>query len=88
VKTDFIELINKALSVAEPLRSSPEQNDRLERIIGVLNQLKERVDAGELEPSGGASLGLARDVADWIEPLDSPFLAAVGEIENYYKENC
>ncbi|MEG3438927.1 hypothetical protein V0288_17500 [Pannus brasiliensis CCIBt3594] len=83
---EFIRSIDRAIEVAE--RVTTEQPDRLENLIRVLGTLRERVLAGQLEPSGGTTtLGLTRDVADWIDALDSPLLEAVGAIERHYQRS-
>lgn len=79
-------LSDRSIEVAE--RVTTEQPDRLENLLQVLRTLRERVLAGQLEPSGGiVTLGLARDVADWIDSLDSPLLEAVGAIERHYQRS-
>jgi hypothetical protein len=82
---DFIRLIDHALEIAEQIRRG-NQGEQLNNLIGVLQAIKNQVVAGQLEPSQGIStLGLSREVADWIDSLDSPLLKAVGAIEQYYQ---
>jgi hypothetical protein len=88
----FIKLIDQAIDTAEHMRQQqqPEfnQQEHLSNVINALQSIKITTQSGQLEPSGGnLTLGLARDVADWIEPLDSPLLKAVGEIEQYYQKH-
>jgi hypothetical protein len=84
---ELIKLIDQAVNIAEHLRNESENSERLTNVISVLQSIKNNVLSGKLEPSGGnLTLGLAREVADWIEPLDSPLLKAVGEIEEYYQK--
>jgi hypothetical protein len=53
----------------------------------VLKSIKNQALAGQLPPSQGiVTLGLAREVADWIDPLDSPLLKAVGKVEREYQK--
>jgi hypothetical protein len=50
--------------------------------------IKSQAITGQLEPSQGIStLGVAREVADWVDSLDSPLLKAVGAIEQYYQHH-
>jgi hypothetical protein len=86
--TDFIKLIDQALEIAEQTTTESGKQERLNNAIAALQSIKTQTLAGNLEPSGGNStLGLASGVADWIEPLDSPLLAAVGAIEQYYQKH-
>lgn len=56
-------------------------------MVDVLQRLKYQVLEDQLEPSKGVlTLGLSREVADWIGSLDSPLLKAVGLIEQYYQQ--
>jgi superfamily II helicase len=85
--TEFTQLIDQAIDSAEQI-DQEEQSDRLDNLIAVLKKLKKTATAGQLEPSHGtATLGLAREVADWIESLDSPLLSAVGAVEDYYQKH-
>ncbi|MBE8967070.1 hypothetical protein IQ277_12685 [Nostocales cyanobacterium LEGE 12452] len=87
---EFIKLIDRASEIAEQMLKDkkPEFSDRLNNAIAALKSIKTKTLNGKLEPSGGIStLGLAQGVADWIEPLDSPLLKAVGAIEKYYQKN-
>ncbi|MEH1868217.1 MAG: hypothetical protein V7K69_24930 [Nostoc sp.] len=88
---EFIKLLDKALQIAEQTRKDkqPEfkHSERLNNLISALESIKNKTLIGKLEASGGIStLGLSREVADWIEPLDSPLLKAVGKIEEYYQK--
>ncbi|GCA76352.1 hypothetical protein MiTe_03197 [Microcystis aeruginosa NIES-2520] len=52
-----------------------------------LKTIKSQALAGQLPPSQGiVTLGLAREVADWIDSLDSPLLKAVGKVEREYQK--
>jgi hypothetical protein len=87
---EFIKLIDQASEIAEEILKDkkPESSAHLNNAIAVLQSIKSKALNGNLEPSGGVStLGLAHGVADWIEPLDSPLLKAVGAIEEYYQKN-
>ncbi|BCL35264.1 hypothetical protein [Nostoc sp. MS1] len=85
---NFLKLIDQALTIAEPMRTQLANPERLNNVISVLQSIKTKALVGQLEPSDGTStLGLAREVADWVEPLDSPLLTAVGAIEQYYQAN-
>ena len=85
-KTKFIQLIDRAVKIAEQMRSINKSNN-LNRLITVLKDIKNQIITDKLEASKGiTTLGLARQVSDWIDSLDSPLLEAVGEIEKYYKK--
>ena len=85
-KSEFIALIDSAITLSQE-RSLEEEPKRLATVIGVLQRLRHQVLADQLEPSKGVlTLGLSREVADWIGSLDSPLLKAVGMIEQYYQQ--
>ncbi len=82
---EFLRLIDRSLDLAERM-SAEQPSDRLNQALQRLRTLRQEVATGQLEPSGGTTtLGLARELADWID-LDSPLLEAVGEIERYYQQ--
>ena len=84
---EFTQLIDQAIQQAEQT-SQNNQSERLNNLIHGLETLKQKAISGELEPSQGvATLGLAREVADWSETLDSPLLKAVGQGEGYYQSH-
>lgn len=84
----LLKLIEQALNIAEQMRPELANPERLNNVISVLQSIRSKALIGRLEPSAGTStLGLAREVADWVEPLDSPLLKAVGAIEEYYQTN-
>ncbi|MEH1766938.1 MAG: hypothetical protein V7L27_28315 [Nostoc sp.] len=86
---EFIKLIDRASEIAEQMLKDkkPELLAQINSAIAALQSIKSQTLNGKLEPSGGTStLGLAHGVADWIEPLDSPLLKAVGAIEEYYQK--
>ncbi len=86
-KSEFIALIDSAITLSQEL-SSEEEPERLATVVSVLQRLKHQVLEDQLEPSQGVlTLGLSREVADWIESLDSPLLKAVGLIEQYYQQH-
>jgi hypothetical protein len=85
---EFVRLIDQALAIAEQTIRESNQTEHLHNLIAQIQSIKTKVQVGQLEPSTGIiNLGLVRDVADWIEPLSSPLLSAVGAIERYYQEN-
>jgi hypothetical protein len=87
-KEEFITLIDQAIASAEQMRSQSGESQRLNNVTSVLQSLKHKVMIGQLEPSNGnATLGLSREVADWIEPLDAPLIKAVGAVEAYYQQH-
>ncbi len=91
---EFIKLIDNALQIAEEMlktRQSDQSDfllkERLSNVIRVLRRTKNNAINGNLTLSGGVlTLGLVREVADWIEPLNSPLLEAVRAMEQYYQE--
>ncbi|MBC1236307.1 hypothetical protein VF14_12780 [Nostoc linckia z18] len=87
---EFVKLIDRASEISQQMLKDKqsESSPRLNNVINALQSIKTKALNGKLEPSGGVStLGLAREVADWIEPLDSPLLKAVGSIEEYYQQH-
>ncbi|MEH2237653.1 hypothetical protein [Nostoc sp.] len=89
---EFIKLLDKALEIAKQIRRDKQPEFRhpegLNNLISALQSIRGKTLIGQLEPSGGIStLGLAREVADWIEPLNSPLLKTVGAIEEYYQKH-
>jgi len=83
---ELIQSIDQAIAVAEQMRKT-ERATRIEGLISVLKTIKNQALAGQLPPSQGiVTLGLAREVADWIDPLDSPLLKAVGKVEREYQK--
>lgn len=83
---DLLPLIDSALAVADRHQQSA-IDGQVTQLIGVLQGLRSQVQAGTLQPSiGGASLGLSRGVADWVDQLDSPLLKAVAAIEARYQQ--
>jgi hypothetical protein len=89
--TKLIELIDTALNIVTSMQSdssSENSSENLVRTAQALSVIKERASTGQLGSSNGViTLGLVRGVSDWIEPLNSPLLGAVGAIETYYREN-
>ncbi|HAC63602.1 MAG TPA: hypothetical protein DCF68_08700 [Cyanothece sp. UBA12306] len=86
---EFIKLIDKAIDISQDMLSMKSHNsERLNQLITILKNIKNDAIDGTLESSKGSiNLGLSRNTSDWIEPLDSPLLNAVGEIEKYYQKN-
>ncbi|BAY26252.1 hypothetical protein NIES2100_60660 [Calothrix sp. NIES-2100] len=87
-KQEFLQLIDRALEVGKGMLDAGDSpSERLNTLIEQLQQIKANTISDRLEPSGGnVTLGLAREVADWIDNLDSPLLKAVGAIEMYYQQ--
>ncbi|MEH2062000.1 MAG: hypothetical protein V7K50_06940 [Nostoc sp.] len=87
---EFIKLIDQASEIIEQMLKDkqPEFSAPLKNVNSALKSIRSNTLNGQLEPSGGIStLGLSHEVADWIEPLDSPLLKAVGAIEEYYQKH-
>ncbi|MDB9506830.1 MAG: hypothetical protein ACKPJT_09410 [Microcystis panniformis] len=83
---ELIQSIDQAINVAEQMPKT-ERATRIEGLISVLKTIKSQALAGQLPPSQGiVTLGLAREVADWIDSLDSPLLKAVGKVEREYQK--
>lgn len=89
VKQEFIKLIDQALSQSEQmLQQVPSRTEQLNALVSELQRIKANALSDQLQPSEGRlTLGLARGLADWIEPLNSPLLNAVGAIERYYQQH-
>lgn len=87
-KAEFIKLIDHAIHIAQEMQDKKSDNSsRLTNVIKVLKQTKNDVINNSLSASQGTmTLGLSREVADWVESLDSPLLTAVGQIEKYYQQ--
>lgn len=91
-QSELIQLIDRALAIAEQMRIEhqvePLNFEHLNNLIHALQVIKSQAITGQLEPSQGIStLGVAREVADWVDSLDSPLLKAVGAIEQYYQHH-
>ncbi|MCE2672525.1 MAG: hypothetical protein LW635_02765 [Microcystis sp. 53598_E5] len=83
---ELVQSIDQAITVAEQMRET-EILTQIEGLISVLKTIKSQALAGQLPPSQGiVTLGLAREVADWIDSLDSPLLKAVGKAEREYQK--
>lgn len=83
---ELIQSIDQAITVAEQMPKT-ERATRIEGLISVLKTIKSQALADQLPPSQGiVTLGLAREVADWIDSLDSPLLKAVGKVEREYQK--
>lgn len=88
---EFVQLIEQALTISQQIKLAQEykplNDERLNTLMTVLKSLKNQVISRQLEPSRGVlTLGLSREVADWMEPLESPLLKAIGAIEQYYQK--
>lgn len=84
---EFIKLIDQSVEIAEKMRHNSPHLQRLNNLIDVLQSIKNKTKIGQLEPSGDrATLGIGREVADWIDSLDAPLLKAVGAVEEYYQK--
>lgn len=85
---EFINLIDQALEFAQQERTKPEQTEQIDNVITKLQSIKTKFQNGQIEPSAGQiTLGLTREVSDWIESLDSPLLTVLGQLEQYYQNN-
>lgn len=83
---EFLGLIDRAVTATGQASAGLDAGLR-QTLVTVLHALKGKIEAGQLEPSGGVlTLGLARQVADKVDSLASPLLQAVGEIERFYQE--
>jgi hypothetical protein len=88
-KQEFVRLIDQALIQSEEmLRQVPARAEQLHVLVSELQRIKAKILNDQLQPSEGTlTLGLARGLADWIEPLNSPLLNAVGAIELFYQRD-
>lgn len=87
-KQEFLQLLDQAIALSETMSSNtPTLSEHHTTLISELQRIKATVISDQLQPSEGTlTLGLARQVADWVESLDSPLLQAVGAIERYYQQ--
>lgn len=84
--TEFLGLIDQAVAAAGQASGGLDAG-RSQQLVAVLQSLKGKIEAGQLEPSGGTiTLGLTRQVADTADSLASPLMHAIGEIERFYQE--
>jgi hypothetical protein len=83
----FISLIDEALRMATPMIPTYPNPEQLQGLIDTLIKLKQDAKNGSLCPSEGLRLGLNREVADWIEPLDSPLRSPINAIDVYYQQH-
>lgn len=82
--SDLVQLIDQAIAAAADVQQ-PAHAERCGRLVAGLRSIRSQALSGTLEASqGGSTLGLAREVADWSDALDSPLLQAVGAIERFY----
>lgn len=88
-KQEFVQLLDRALEQSEELHlQAAAQPEQLQNLVSELQRIKADVLSDRLPGSEGRlTLGLARGLADWVEPLDSPLLDAVGAIELYYQQH-
>lgn len=88
-KQEFLRLLDRAIVLGKAmLQEINSPSEQIDRLISELEQLKVATLNDRLSPSQGViTLGLARQVADWIESLDSLLLKALGEIELYYQQH-
>ncbi|MBE9226440.1 hypothetical protein IQ264_13510 [Phormidium sp. LEGE 05292] len=87
-KQEFLQLIDRAIALSEKMQGTTSNStEKLNTLVSELQRIKANVMSDRLQPSEGTlTLGLARAVADWVEPLNSPLLDAVGAIELYYQQ--
>ncbi|MGA9380817.1 MAG: hypothetical protein WBV73_18790, partial [Phormidium sp.] len=79
-KQEFVQLIDRAIALSEKMQGTTSNStEKLNTLVSELQRIKTNVMSDRLQPSEGTlTLGLARAVADWVEPLNSPLLDAVG----------
>ncbi len=85
---ELIKLIDNALEIASEMQLQETKNlEMLDNLLNKLTKVKNKVINDKLSASQkGATLGLSRQVSDWIESLDSPLLTAVSKIDKYYQQ--
>ncbi len=85
---EFIKLIDNALDIANEMQLKEITNqEMLDNLLNKLTTIKNQVINDNLSASQkGATLGLSRQVSDWVESLDSPLLTAVSKIDKYYQQ--
>ncbi|WP_088894396.1 hypothetical protein [Leptolyngbya ohadii] len=87
-KQEFVRLIDQALRQSEDMiRQNSTRTEQLKPLMSELQRIKAEALDDRLPPSQEMlTLGLTRGLADWIEPLDSPLMNAVGAVELYYQQ--
>ena len=85
---EFIKLIDNALDIANEMQLKEITNqEMLDNLLNKLTIIKNQVINDNLSASQkGVTLGLSRQVSDWVESLDSPLLTAVSKIDKYYQQ--
>ena len=85
---ELIKLIDNALDIANEMQLQEITNqEMLDHLLNKLTTIKNQVINDNLSTSQkGATLGLSRQVSDWVESLDSPLLTAVTKIDKYYQQ--
>ncbi len=86
---ELIQLIDNAIEIAKRMQLQETTNqERLDHLLNKLTTIKNKVVSDKLSTSQkGATLGLSRQVSDWVESLDSPLLTVVSKIDKYYQQN-
>ncbi|MGK7885750.1 MAG: hypothetical protein AB4057_14130 [Crocosphaera sp.] len=86
---ELIKLIDNAVEIANEMQLQEITNqEMLDNLLNKLTIIKNQVINDNLSASQkGATLGLSRQVSDWVESLDSPLLTAVSKIDKYYQQN-
>ncbi len=85
---ELIKLIDNAFEIANEMQLQEITNqEMLDNLLNKLTTIKNQVINDNLSASQkGATLGLSRQVSDWVESLDSPLLTAVSKIDKYYQQ--
>ena len=85
---ELIQLLDHAVEIANKMQLQETTNrEMLEQLLSKLKTIKNQVINDNLSASQkGATLGLSRQVADWVESLDSSLLTAVSKIDKYYQQ--
>ncbi len=85
---EFIQLIDNAVEIAKKMQLQETKNqEMLDNLLKKLTKIKNQVINDNLSPSEkSVTLGLSRQVSDWVESLDSPLLTAVNKIDKYYQQ--
>ncbi|MDJ0508519.1 MAG: hypothetical protein QNJ64_04570 [Crocosphaera sp.] len=85
---ELIQILDNALEIAKKMQLQETNNqEMLDSLLNKLTKIKNQVINDSLSASQkGVTLGLSRQVSDWVESLDAPLLKAVRKIDEYYQQ--
>ena len=89
-KAEFLQLISKAISVAEDIAHASEGTAEGWMAIDALStadqlrRIADQVNTGAIPPSNGAGLGITRALSEWAPER---LYNAGKEVEDYYRQH-